>query len=215
MPTQRDRAGLIELLEENVSFLKASAKSFDAGCEAEAKRLAVTLRVLLHDTASSSSLFEQLGVKSQMRFTDTAARIIPTNLLPEAPGLVLMQMTAGGSATYIAPLDAVPLPPSRIYPPARFDDWWTLEFARDTERTLWCRKKFVLTMANKEGGAHVDPNLNAAYERLARHNGFGFSYASSDTGPFIPFEGNAAAVSVRQIAHEFLKSYETHNHLFV
>ncbi|MFD8571531.1 hypothetical protein [Streptomyces sp. NPDC059639] len=214
MPAQRNRAGLLELLDENVSFLKASAASFDTGCEAEAKRLAVTLRVLLHDTAASSSLLAQLGVKSQMKFADTAARIVPTNLLPSAPGLVLMQMTGGGSATYIAPLDVVPLPPSRIHQPAGFDDWWTLEFARDSERTLWCRKKFVLTMANKEGGAHVDPNLNSAYERLARNNGFGFSHASSDTGPFMPFEGNAAAVSVRQIAHEFLKSYEAHDHLF-
>lgn len=214
MATQRDRAGLLELLRENVSFLKASAASFDAGCEAEAKRLAVTLRVLMHDTASSSSLLEQLGLKSQLMFTDTAARIIPTNLLPEAPGLVLMRVAVGGSATYVAPLDEVPLPPSRIHPPARFQDWWTLEFARDSERTLWCRKKLVLTMANKEGGAHVDPNLNAAYERLANHNGFGFSYATNATSSFLPFEGNAAAASVRQIAHEFLKTHERYGHLF-
>ncbi|WP_405909035.1 hypothetical protein OG742_32605 [Streptomyces sp. NBC_00828] len=213
MVAQRDRAGLLELLEESISFLKASAASFDAGCEAEAKRLAVTLRVLAHDTASSHSLLEQLGVKGQMVFTDTALRIDPSNLLPSAPGLVIMRMTMGVGASYVAPLDEVPLSPSRTHPPAPFDAWWNDEFTRDSNGTLWCRRKFVLTMANKEGGAHVDPSLNAAYESLVKHNGLGFT--STATGVLLPFEGNVAAESVRQIAHEFLKSYEAHAHLFV
>ncbi|MFF8780950.1 hypothetical protein ACF07W_27065 [Streptomyces sp. NPDC015140] len=212
MAAQRDRAGLLELLEENVSFLKASAASLDAGCEAEAKRLAVTLRVLLHDTATSHSLLEQLGVKGQMAFTDTALRIDPRNLLPSAPGLVIMRMAVGVGASFIAPLDEVPLPPSRIHPPALFDTWWNDEFTRGSNGTLWSRRKFVLTMANKEGGAHVDPSLNAAYENLAKNNGLGFT--STATGVDLPFEGNAAAASVRQIAYEFLKSYEAHAHLF-
>ncbi|SPE48301.1 hypothetical protein SNS2_0386 [Streptomyces netropsis] len=71
----------------------------------------------------------------------------------------------------------------------------------------------MLTMANKEGGAHVDPILNAAYESLAKNNGLGFT--SNATGVDLPFEGNVVAVSVRQIAHEFLKTCERHAHLFV
>ncbi|MEE4540643.1 hypothetical protein V2S66_01515 [Streptomyces sp. V4-01] len=208
MAVQRDRASLLELLQENVGFLRSSAASFDAGFESEAKRLAVTVRVLVHDTAQSHSLLHQLGVKSQLGFVDTAERINPRNLLPSAPGLVLMQMTFGVGATYIAPLDNIPLSPGRIHPPATFDVWWTEDIARDSNGVLWSRKKFVLTMANKEGGAHVDPQLNSAYESLARHNGFGFT--STATGVDLPFEGNAAAISVRQISHELLKTFEAH-----
>ncbi|MGE7434181.1 hypothetical protein [Kitasatospora sp. NPDC001175] len=212
MASQRDRSDLLQLLEENVGFLKASSASFDAGFEAEAKRLAVTMRVLLHDTAQSQSLLGQLGVKHQMLFMDTAEHINPNNLLPSAPGLVMMQMATGVGASYIPPLDAVPLAPGRIHPPADFDSWWADDIARDFSGTLWSRKKFALTMANKEGGAHVDPRLNAAYESLAKHNGLGF--ASNASGAMRPLEGNIVAASVRQIAYELLKTLEAHANLF-
>ncbi|MFC8763562.1 hypothetical protein ACFUAG_23015 [Streptomyces sp. NPDC057193] len=210
MAVQRSRADLLEMLDENVAFLRASAASFDAGFEAEAKRLAVTLRVLLHDTASSHSLLDQLGLKDQMAYVDTASRIDPRNLLPAAPALVLMRMKSGVGADYFAPLDT-PLPPSRIHPPAPFTSWWTEEHTRDASGALWSRRKFVLTMSNKEGGAHVDPHLNSAYENLARQNGMGF--ISNASGENLPLDGNVAAISVRQIAHEFMKTLDAHRDL--
>lgn len=212
MAAQRDRSDLLGLLEENVSFLKASSASFDAGFESEAKRLAVTIRVLLHDTSQSHSLLDQLGVKQQMTFVDTAERINANNLLPSAPGLVIMQMTTGVGASYVPLLGTIPLPPGRIHSPADFDTWWNENITRDSNRTLWCRKKFVLTMANKEGGAHVDPKLNAAYESLAKHNGLGF--ISNASGVALPFSGNVVAASVRQITYELLKTLEAHGNLF-
>jgi hypothetical protein len=53
---KKDRSVLLANLAESIDFLNLSASSFDNGYEAEAKRLAVTLRVLLHDTAQSHSL---------------------------------------------------------------------------------------------------------------------------------------------------------------
>jgi hypothetical protein len=86
----KERAVLLENLAESTQFLISSASSFDRGYEAEAKRLAVTLRVLLHDTPQSHSLLDLLGVKDQIRFTNTAAEIEPDNVLPtledRAPG---------------------------------------------------------------------------------------------------------------------------------
>jgi hypothetical protein len=212
MATQRDRAGLLVLLEENLSFLKASAAAFDGGFSAEAKRLAVSMRVLLHDTNQSHSLLDQLGVKSQMKFIDTAEHINPRNLLASAAGLVMMQVTTGVGASYIPLVDTIPLPPGRIHPPADFDPWWTQNIARNSDGTLWSRSKFVLTMANKEGGAHVDRNLNAAYESLANHNGLGWS--SNTSGVELPFDGNVVAASVRQITYELVNTLEAHANLF-
>jgi hypothetical protein len=64
-------------LAEQLQFIEASADAFDKGFEGEAKRLAVTLRVLLHDTKSSRSLLGQLGRKN-IDFLDTAIPFNPT-----------------------------------------------------------------------------------------------------------------------------------------
>ena len=58
-------------LQEQVRFLKTSAESFDKGDRTEAKRLAVAVRILFHDTKHSLSLLGQLGLKS-CSFLDTA-----------------------------------------------------------------------------------------------------------------------------------------------
>lgn len=52
---------LMNHLYEQMAFLKRSAEHYDAGEFSEAKRLAATLRVLLHDTDRSVSLLSQLG----------------------------------------------------------------------------------------------------------------------------------------------------------
>ena len=43
-------------LKEQIQFLLKSAQSYDEGFTSEAKRLAVVIRVLLHDTKKSKSL---------------------------------------------------------------------------------------------------------------------------------------------------------------
>ena len=54
------RPDLDELLREQIGFLERSSAAYDEGYHDEAKRIAVVVRVLLHDTQSSHSLFEQL-----------------------------------------------------------------------------------------------------------------------------------------------------------
>src|SRR5262245_62470836 len=117
----RSDAELISLLAEQVRFLQSSAASFDSGFEGEAKRLATTLRVLLHDTERSNSVLGQLGIKTRLRYVDTAVPIRPGNLL-DTPGLVMGEVTSGIGGSYVPPLDD--LSPSRIKPLAPFDIWW-------------------------------------------------------------------------------------------
>lgn len=60
--------------------------------------------------------------------------------------------------------------------PARttaFDAWWTEPITKYGDDGLWSRKDHVLAMANKEGGADVDPNLNEDYEVLVTDNALG------------------------------------------
>lgn len=196
---KKDRAVLLKNLSESEEFLNPSARSFDSGYEAEAKRLAVTLRVLLHDTPQSHSLLRLLDVKKKMQFTDTAEPLNPANLLP-TPGLVMMKLVVGGESSYVAPLEM--LSPPRINPPADFEPWWNKDVTKDKDGNLWSRKSFVLTLANKEGGAHVDPDLNQMYEALVRDNGLGWRATTPDG--IQPLLGSPAAAAVRQIAYEVL-----------
>lgn len=84
-----------------------------------------------------------------------------------------------------------------------FKQWWDEPVSKDTAGNLWSRKDHVRTLANKEGGAHVDPNLDPAYEALISANGFGMQFLTPE-GECLDFTGDPAAASVRQIAHEFL-----------
>jgi hypothetical protein len=74
MRAGRDRDELKSLLDEQLDFLRTSADAFDRGVLSEYKRIALVLRVLLHDTSQSRSLLEQLGVKAGLRFLDTRNR---------------------------------------------------------------------------------------------------------------------------------------------
>jgi hypothetical protein len=203
----KDRASLLENLAESMQFLIASAISFDNGYEAEAKRLAVTLRVLLHDTDHSSSLLGLLEVKEKMRFTNTGAPIEPDNVLPTL-GLVMM-MPVRGTPSYVAPLGN--LPPPSVRAPADFSAWWNNDVTKDKDKNLWSRKSFILTLANKEGGAHVDPSLNNKYETLVHRNGLAWQRNSPDG--LQPLLGSPAAAAVRQIAYEVLDTLRRYSHL--
>lgn len=68
----------------------------------------------------------------------------------------------------------------------------------------WSRKQLILVLANQEGGAHVDPALDARYDALARKNGLGWSVTHGGTNQ--PFNGNVVSVAVRQIAYEVIET---------
>lgn len=64
------------------------------------------------------------------------------------------------------------------------------------------RKEFVLILSNQQGGVHVKPSLNERYDRLAKHNGLGWTTSSGDMTT--PYSGNVVAIAVRQVAFEVL-----------
>ena len=75
---------------------------------------------------------------------------------------------------------------------------------KDSDGTLFCRKEFVLALANQEGGAHVDPQIKAAYDKLANSNSMGWTYKEGDS-PEIPLS-NPVPFAVRQISYEAVES---------
>jgi len=209
---------LLDHLDEQIEFLRASAKSFDCGAESEAKRLAVTIRVLLHDTTKSHSLLQQLGLKPNMPLVHSGRP------LPRGPKRNRIQNLDGGLCRLGPEGKYVPFlgdfPPDRDHPPQCFLDWWHREVFTDGEGAEFSRRKYVLNVANKDGGAHVAPKLPKDFEHLTRENSAGFLNNSKGSGSFgvsfsqvggdegEPFSNSLVLASIRQMAWELLESIE-------
>jgi len=101
MKIRRSIGDLIDRLKEQHDFLKQSCRSYDDGCENEAKRIAVCLRVLLHDTKNSRALLSQLNIKETTKFLNTAHLYNEKNLLPSS---YLTFMRLSGSGGMVLPL---------------------------------------------------------------------------------------------------------------
>jgi hypothetical protein len=188
---------LQEHLADHQGFLQDSAAAYDRGRDGEAKRLAVSLRVLFHDTSSSHSLLGQMG-RLLGQFLSTAIPHDTASVMPHG-GLVMVAM-AGHESRYVAMLDNVPV--TRWLP---FSSWWDEEIFVDSAKRALTRKDLVLAVANQDGGAHVDPGLNETYARLSRHNSLGWVVSEGMTQPAIPIPKPERA-AIRQIAHETLKT---------
>lgn len=192
---QRTNKDLESHLEEQIQFLEASAEAFDQGLEGEAKRLALIIRLLLHDTPKSHSLLGQLGRKGG-DFWDSALPNLPGNQASYG-GLVFMLMNDSG-VRYVAMLDDVPQ-----IKQVSFEKWWNAGVFTDDKQATFSRKSLVLTVVNQDGGAHVDPNLDEAYARLSQDNSMGYFKAGPEGTQPMPGPERAA---IRQIAHELLKT---------
>jgi len=187
-------------LQDQVELLATLGALFDQGRRVAALPLAVSIRVLVHNTGSSFALLQQMGRLDNLRFVDSADYINPRNLLPTS-GLTIMRVTAGVGANWVAPLDN--LPPSQIRPPARFGSWWSTPVVKDRSGNEWSRRDLVLHLANKEGGAHVDPEApDEALRALQDDNSLGWTFSDPLVGQGIPMLNGPIPASVRQIAHE-------------
>lgn len=195
---------LIEHLQEHIGFLAASCISFDNGFLAEAKRMATSIRVLLHDTVSSKSLLGLLGIKEKISFINKAEPFDGNSMVSHL-GLVAMQ-SYNNKASYCALLDNIPPYPD-LKPLKPFDEWWNEIVIKDNSGEKFTRKSLVLDLANKDGGAHVDPKLNSSYANLTRNNSAGWSSYTSEEGetPIKDIELH----SVRQITHELTRTLTT------
>jgi len=200
---------LADQLEDQLSFLDASCAAFDKGDWPEAKRLALAIRVLVHDTAKSRSLLQLMGVKSGVPFAEgvpesSIALIEEVTADPDRslmlPGLAGMEISSNFSGyrpqftSMLAMVDAPMVP---------FEQWWTPTRMLAPDDLRFSRRNLVLWMTNNDGGAHVD-NLHQDYRALTRDNAMHATFTGPATGPESP-----VAAAIRQIAEETRYSIRT------
>lgn len=154
---------VVERLEEQTGFLVSSCRTFDEGNYAEAKRLSVHLRILLHTgRAPVVSLLSQLGAAFKWnRFWSAMIPHNPHGLL-SYHGLIVTKM-GGSDIKYLPSLDGLA---DQFLQQHHFVKWWqrTIVF-KDRLGQTFSRKDLVLALANTDGGAHVDSDLDESYWR--------------------------------------------------
>jgi hypothetical protein len=179
-----------------IAFLERSASWYDNGAEEEAIRLATAIRILVHDTNNSHSLLSQLD-KKDILFYDSAIKYIPNAF--QTFCLTSIRMSTKKGAEYRAPLDG------RDMEKIDFIKWWEENIIfKDNSGNIFTRKDLVRNVADKDGGAHVDPNLQEAYANLSRFNLTGLKLYVN--GKQRGFKNTPVLPSIRQIAYELLET---------
>jgi hypothetical protein len=181
-------------LWRQLGFLESSCHSYDQGYSDEAIRIAVVLRVLIHQTRYSTSLLTHLDA--------TDIHLLTT--CPDVPlgldgAVVFFGLGAMADGRYLAHLDRATF--RRMVPVC---DWWDETVYVLGEDTTLTRREIVLAAANKDGGAHVDSTLTPAYEKLISFLQVG-SWESSQPEWR---DANMHFAALRQMGFELLNSPE-------
>jgi hypothetical protein len=205
MPYSKSLIDLKRDFFEQAGFLRASCISYDSGNIAEAKRIALAMRILLHDNRSSRSLLGQLGIKEKLNYWSVLPALLHD---PEARDLFAffsaLIIRFDGSKEPIAEPNL-----GSALSKCSFSEWWNGLQVKNEDVVL-TRRDIVLSVADTDGGAHIDPELKGSYAELVKNNGYGIEIheVDSTTGDktIKPLAGQHELMLVRQIANELLNT---------
>lgn len=186
-------------LKDQISFLESSVKLFDIGNYSESKRIATTIRVLLHDTANSKSLLKLLHKKYEMFYFNVADKYDSHNIAGE---FSLLDISLNSNYLGFLPRTHIDSKTPKI----TFDQWWEQIIistsSQEFDGHVFSRKDIVLNLADTDGGAHVDEKLREDYYKLTRENSMGFFGNTNRNEVFNA--NNISSFSIRTIASELL-----------
>ena len=187
-------------LEEQLDFIDSSIAAYDAGKEHEAKRLAVPIRTLVHNTRGSTALLKHLKVQKRIGWVDRGPPDPPPGSIVISFGLCVIYARLDiGESRYVPAMKW--LAPDRLHPPVSFEDWWRRSILGDAQGNKFSRADLVLSVANQDGGAHIDAALEERYRQLTRDNSLGIVQS-----PGRPIANSLVLASVRHIAEELAQT---------
>ncbi len=197
---KRSKTDLENELKNQIVLLRKACDSYDEGLKPIGKYIALSLRILLHHQGNSKALLHQLGILEN-RFLDTAGELNPNNLIADF-NLLSIHLGPDG-AEYIP--RGLSNENSANLRKLRFSDWWNMPVVKAENGAKFSRRKLVLNVADTDGGAHVDPDLEVAYMELSRNNSLGWSF---NNGKIETPLGGPELPCMRQIAYEVLELLE-------
>lgn len=192
MPVRPD---LAERLSEHMDWLRASAERFDAGTVSEAKRMATSIRSLVHTTEASTSLLTQMNLLDSITWR-SAVKMVNADGATHTGGLWISSPSVPG------------FEPIRGWPKftTSFETWWHGSVGT-IEGVDLSRYYFVWHAANVDGGAHIDPRLPDHYESLSRKGGLKPLRINS-AGDAYPDRSDPTPSALRTICTELVVSIE-------
>ncbi len=191
---QQTTDDLVMHLREQMLFLRNSAAAYDSGQLPEAKRIATTLRVLLHQSWTSKALLEQLGIRDKLGYRDHAEPVSPSCVFYSSLKVGLSAFGDAWTPNLERPASAVP-----------FTDYWGRTVFIDGDLSI-TRSDLIRSVADQDGGAHVDPTLKAGYVELSRQQRWRFFRDgiefSPPTKPHLPLLRQFAAELMWTVAEQ-------------
>jgi hypothetical protein len=157
----RPKENIQAKLKEQMEFLRLSLLAFYAGNFAESARIATAIRVLVHESGMSKPLLKQakscgleLPILEHVGEREGQEAIFGFAVSVRMGPTIAPAVDLGSSHHSLSTVGA----------------WWNRTVftfrSRVGTQLIYRRKHVVLILANKEGGAHVDPNEDPDYERL-------------------------------------------------
>ena len=193
--SHRDR--FIGKLRQQFEFLETSCVAFDRGSHAEAIRIGGVARTLFKDKGrNSTSLLTHLDAWD-VRLVSTAPRDIddPSRFVFY---FSLVQMRPTG-------LEPMNIPPTaEMLMPAA--EWWKQVVIIPKRGTYFTREGLCVTVAEKEGAAHVDAATTPEFDHLS--NEFIFAFRSTPGGVARRGVPEFPLFALRTLGHEILHSAE-------
>lgn len=196
MEYQQTQEDLKNQFKAQIRFLEKSCQEYDNGDLDEAKRIAIGLRILFHDTRNSKSLLSQLNIPNDL-FLSATGLYTPSNLLPSY-SLCDIEIH-NNEIRFLPKLTDIN---GRVFYLLK-QDWWN-EIVFDDKNSFLSRSDIVLNVANTDGGAHVDPILKNIYADIAHKHSLTRNIFFN--GDKIKPRNNPAYAAIRQIGHEVLTS---------
>jgi hypothetical protein len=192
----RNPGNYLNLLREQYGLLKDAVDGFYAGNGAKANDAAVRIRTLVHNTAKSTALLSLIAPNyMKLSIYHRTKKFTHPNAV-----FVLhqpIQVSADGTAKFIR--DDFTNPDYELVPLER---WWTENYLV-IGAIGSSKRQVILDLANKDGGAHVDPEVP-------------YRHAAASEPPLIiglnehAVRPNLARSTVAQAGNELLNYLERH-----
>lgn len=212
----RNKYRFLQRLADQLNFLTSSCQQYDRGHKYEAIRIAQALRILFHDTKSSTSILTHIGSKDKVWLKASSEGASPNALEYYGMGILAIEVKDDGVATrkFEPALQREGIPHTAL--PIRY--WWDTEVLVSTsmhplrvaarshyEPIRLKRSDIILNTANKDGGAHVDDNLPPEYEWLTSAGALAMFEVPINDQQLEPL-ADVHYVFLRQMAYEVLNS---------
>lgn len=163
------KSELLFKITEQITMLKTYCNLFDNGNTVFSSKIALCIRVLLHNTKNCCSAYEQLKREYNLK----------NFLFPDSRGVNYLVDTREIKHKYVSSLlyeynaevmdnqIAIKIKHKTVrkYNFWSFEDWWTKVSAISWRENNLSRKDIICLLADQDGGAHIDTSIdNRLYE---------------------------------------------------